>query len=166
MWEIVSVITAVEDSSHQITHVFQRSTNGGGPDCVVHWHDHYRSSDDGGVLSIRLLHSCDLRLQFLTSNNNVLLNFDLSMAPSHLLSVLLLLQLVWCGLQCGLPSEVWTMSWMWLCWKELLFIRVGDLWLFCGNTKPECVCMLMCAGVFTLTLLLNLIFWETILFLK
>ena len=38
---------------------FKRSTDGGRPDCVVHWHNHYRSSDHGGVLSIGLLHSCD-----------------------------------------------------------------------------------------------------------
>ena len=34
-------------------------------------------------------------------------------------------QLVWCGLQCCLLSEVWTVSWMWLCWKELLLIWVS-----------------------------------------
>ena len=38
--------------------------------------------------------------------------------------LLFLLQLVWCGLQCGLPSEVWTMSWMWLCRRELFLIWV------------------------------------------
>ena len=73
----------------------------------------------------------------------------------------LLFQLVWCGLQCGLPSEVWTMSRMWFCWKELFFLRViiyndiSDLWSFSNNDQSEW-CMLMCAGVFTLTLLLSL----------
>ena len=38
---------------------FQRSTDGGSPNCVIHWHDHYWSSDHGGVPSIGLLHSYD-----------------------------------------------------------------------------------------------------------
>ena len=44
--------------------LFQRSTDSGGPDCVVHWHDHYRSSDHRGVPSIGLLHSCDYTYDF------------------------------------------------------------------------------------------------------
>ena len=43
---------------------FQRSTDGGNPDCVAHWHDHYQSWDHRGVPSIGLLHSCDYAYDF------------------------------------------------------------------------------------------------------